>query len=453
MQNEINSGTLSTDLSTKKIISLLQNNVVTILFLVVVTFGIFATANFSPSSFTNEITSRFFRNGLLVLSLIIPVMAGLGLNFGIVVGALAGMLAIIFVRYHEIPGIGGLMLCFLLSTPVAVLFGFLTGKLYNKTKGQEMISSLIVGFFAQGLYLIIVLYVIGGIIPVAQNHPMILPTTGDRPVGVRSSFDMGLPLSEMRVIPEGTRDGMSRSLDGLWRVNIMHALIAFAAIMLIILITRRFFFIKNQAAIKTPAWMFFLRCAFYTALLGFGIYGSVSPGREISRLQQIPAITGLVILAVCLFITYFTKTKLGQDCRSVGQSQHIANAAGINVNRTRIVATIISTVLAAWGMIIFLQSMGTVSTYNAQQNIGLFSVAALLVGGASVAKAGVRNAMLGLVLFHAMFIVSPAIGRFLSNNELVGEYVRSFMVYAVIGLSLGLHVWKNLKASQEQNKL
>ena len=189
----------------------------------------------------------------------------------------------------------------------------------------------------------------------------------------------------------------------------------------------------------------------------FGIWQSISPGEEISQLLPIPAVSLLVIIGFCLFHTYFLRTKLGQDCRSVGQSQPIANASGINVDRTRIIATMISTVLAAWGMIVYLQDMGTVSAYTAQRQIGMFAVAALLVGGATAAKASAKNAVVGLILFHSMFIVSPGIGRLLpipsENAENVAEYIRTFMMYAVIGVSLGLHVWKVNKAAKDKSKL
>ena len=105
------------------------------------------------------------------------------------------------------------------------------------------------------------------------------------------------------------------------------------------------------------------------------------------------------------------------------------------------------------GMIIYLQDMGHVSTYTVQRNIGFFSVAAILVGGATVANASVKNAMLGLVLFHGMFAVSPAVGTFLFNDENAGEYMRTFMVYGVIGLSLGLYVWKGHKEAKAKERL
>ena len=56
----------------------------------------------------NEILTRLGRNSLLVLSLLIPIIAGLGLNFGIVIGAMAGQIALIVVTHHHL---GGLWAC------------------------------------------------------------------------------------------------------------------------------------------------------------------------------------------------------------------------------------------------------------------------------------------------------------------------------------------------------
>ena len=467
-----------------KILKLLTNNIVTVIFAVFVIAGFFASPAITTSGLINEVMSRFFRNGLLVVALIIPVMAGLGLNFGIVVGALAAVIAIIPVRYlatvpveemsafsaflHsflDFTGISGLLLCFLISLPIALLFGFLTGKLYNKTRGQEMIAGIIVSFFAEGLLLIFVLFVIGGIIPVAAAHPMIIPRAVDGVpvpgVGVRMAFEMGLHQSH----PVAARNpdhvpGLANALDFIWQIPFVTGLLIFAIGILAFTLIRRNMAKKNPA-IKIPSKpIFILRCAIWgvLALLALqallfpnGMFGL--PSSPLNSVNRVPVVTGLVIAAVCLFTLYFTRTKLGQDCRSVGQNQHISNAAGINVDRTRIIATMISTVLGAWGMIVFLQNMGHVNTYTAHRQIGMFSVAALLVGGATASKAGIKNAMFGLLLFHAMFVVSPGIGRLIFGDELVAEALRSFMVYGVIGLALGLHVWKTLKAARDKNRL
>ena len=468
----------------KKIRTFLMDKSVMLVFLGFVIFGFIVSDTFTPSSFTNDIMSRFFRNGVLVLALIIPVMAGLGLNFGIVVGALAGMLSIIFVRYHYLTfsGINGLLLCFVIATPIAIFFGYLTGKLYNKTRGQEMIASLIVSFFAEGLYMIFVLFVIGGIIPVRWGHRMINPVpAGERAIGVRGTFELGLPAEEMTGRGFANElPGMARALNNLWRVEFVYALAAISLLMFAFIVVRRIYMKKHPAiiAIKEPFWAFCVKLAICAAVMIFSIYSSgqiyywsnvlqntpdiarldLLPGItpfvvEISRIDRVPVATGLIIAAVGLFIVYFSKTKLGQDCRSVGQSQQIANVSGIDIDRTRIIATIMSTVLASWGMIIFLQDMGHVSTYTVHRNIGFFSVAAILVGGATVARASVKNAILGLILFHAMFIVSPAVGLYLFDDGNAGEYMRTFMVYGVIGVSLGLYVWKGHKAERDKERL
>ena len=47
-----------------------------------------------------------------------------------------------------------------------------------------------------------------------------------------------------------------------------------------------------------------------------------------------------------------------------------------------------------------------------------------------------------------MFILSPEIGKAVFGQAALGEYFRTFMVYGVIGLSLGLYVWRNNKKSE-----
>jgi len=438
--------------SNKKITNFLLDNIVTIVFIAFVLFGFYAADGLAPSTLINEILMRFFRNGLLVLSLIIPVMAGLGLNFGIVVGALAGVNALILTRYFEMAGMGGLMLTFLIALPLAMLFGYLTGKLYNKTRGQEMIAALIVSFFAEGVHLVFALFVIGGIIPVNPYHRMIIPGG----MGVRATFDMGQHPDLIRM-PELETAGMRLAMDWLWRINFLHAAIFVAAAMLVYLIIKRMLAKKNPAIVQTSPAIFFINCAVCLGFIAIAVFALAVPtsvvGLELANVNPIPGVTAIVIFGFCILTNYFTKTKLGQDCRSVGQSQHIAKVSGIDVDRTRIIATMISTVLAAWGMIIFLQEIGTVGTYTSHRMVGMFSVAAILVGGASTTRASVKNVIVGLILFHAMFVVSPAIGRYISDDEGVAEYLRTFMVYGVIGFSLGLYAWRMLKAARDKDAL
>jgi simple sugar transport system permease protein len=144
----------------------LVENMVPIIFVAFTLLGFIVSSGVPLSYFLTELSGRFFRNAFLVLSLVIPVVAGLGLNFGIVVGAISGQIALAIVRYfysvtaesigqnavNIFDGVPGIALCFAIALPIAVFFGWLTGKLYNKTRGQEMIASLIVSFFANGIY-------------------------------------------------------------------------------------------------------------------------------------------------------------------------------------------------------------------------------------------------------------------------------------------------------------
>ena len=408
-------------------------NIVTILFVAFTIFGFMVSTGVSIPYFFSELSSRIFRNSFLVLSLIIPVLAGLGLNFGIVIGAMSGQVAIALARYFDMGGISGLMFCFAVSFFVAALFGYFTGRLYNKTRGQEMIASLIVGFFANGIYQFLFLFVVGMVIPVPADHPMIKPDG----VGIRMTVDL-VPVKQ---------GGLKYALDSIYRIPFVYALLVVALGLLAVLVIRYWLNKRSGHGYKNSGSFLFVNGAMCLALAGVAVHAIVTKS-QLMMVRQVPVVTGLLIIGLCVFTVLIMKTKLGQDFRSVGQSQHTAEVSGINVDRTRIIATMISTVLAAWGQIIYLQNMGTLNTYNAHTQIGMFSVAALLVGGASTSRASITHAIFGTILFNAMFIMSPEIGQSLFGQAILGEYFRTFMVYGVIGMALGLHVWKANKKNK-----
>lgn len=412
------------------------DNIVTIIFVAFVLLGFLVAQQVSFHWFLTELSHRFYRNAFLVLSLIIPVIAGLGLNFGIVVGAISGQLAVALVRYYYLGGLGGLALCFLIALPIAVLFGWLTGLLYNKTRGQEMIASLIVGFFANGVYQFIMLFLVGAVIPVAEGHPMIMPNG----VGIRMTVDMDTlkyALENIYLAP----------FDITLQVSFEWMLVVMGGLALLYVLWSRFLR-KYKPGKSRPSWFRF--AAYLLGSLAVLILGlnTVLGNGLMDQVRDVPIATLLLILLLVLFTKWIMTTKLGQDFRSCGQNQYIAESNGINVNRIRIIATILSTVLAAWGQIIYLQNIGTLNTYGAHNQIGFFSVAAILVGGASVSKATVSQALIGTLLFNAMFIMSPEIGKAVFGQAILGEYFRTFMVYGVIGLALGLYVWKANKQNR-----
>ena len=179
------------------------------------------------------------------------------------------------------------------------------------------------------------------------------------------------------------------------------------------------------------------------------LFRSVPSINKTFAYATVPVVTFGVIGLLCLFNWFIMRTKLGQDFRTVGQSLHVANASGINVDKVRIKAIIISTVLGAWGQLIFLQNIGTLNTYGSHEQVGMFASAAILIGGASIVKATNAQALIGVILFHTLFIVSPQAGQRLFDNAQIGEYFRVFVAYAVICISLALYAFKSVKRKKK----
>ena len=356
-------------------LTFLADNAVPIVFIAISAVAI-PLSGFSASYLIQELLIRIGRNSFLILSLLIPIMAGMGLNFGMVLGAMAGQIGLILISDWAIVGIPGMALAMLVGTPIAILLGILCGNVLNRAKGQEMVTSYILGFFINGLYQLFVLYFMGWVIPIG-NPTLVL----SRGYGIRNAVSLL---------------GIRGVLDNL-----------------------------------IP---FSFQLPFFS--------GTV----------KVPVATLLLIAAFCLFIVWFRRTKLGQDMRAIGQDMAVADSAGIAVNRTRVIAIVISTVLACYGQIIFLQNMGTLNTYNSHDQAGMFSIAALLIGGASVSRASIANVFVGVVLFHLMFIVAPMAGKNLMGQAQIGEYFRVFVSYGIIAIALVLHAWKRNRDRAEARR-
>lgn len=343
--------------------SFVRNNTVPIMFVLICAVCI-PLSGFSTGYLLDEIVTRMGRNIFLILCLLIPILAGMGLNFGMTLGAMAGEIGLILVADWQIWGIPGVVLAMIISIPISAALGIFCGSLLNRAKGREMITSYIISFFINGLYQLVVLYMMGPIIPIKHSSIM-LP----RGYGIRNTVSLL---------------NMRQCIDNLLAVHI----------------------------------------------------GGV----------KIPVLTFLLIGVLCLFIIWFRKTKLGQDMRAVGQDMEVARDAGINVEKTRIISIVMSTVFAGLGMIIYLQNMGNLSTYNSHSQIGMFCIAALLVGGASVDKASIGNVFLGVILFHLMFIVAPLAGAQITGDSMIGEYFRVFISYGVITVALIMYETKKRQA-------
>lgn len=100
----------------------------------------------TPSSLFNDLVVRLILNSVLVISLIPMLNSGAGLNFGLPVGAVAGLLGMVIAADSGGRGLPGFLLSVALSVPFAVAFGTLYGIILNRVKGREEIAATFTGF-------------------------------------------------------------------------------------------------------------------------------------------------------------------------------------------------------------------------------------------------------------------------------------------------------------------
>lgn len=354
--------------------ALLRKSLVPLLFIIIIAIAI-PFAGFSTVHLVGEITARFARDTFLAVALIIPILAGMGINFAISLGAMAAQIGIILSQNWYFEGIPGMLMAALFGLPFAILLGWFAGSVMNKARGREMITSMILAFLISGIYQFIVLYVMGGLFPIT-NKAILL----SRGYGIRNSIPLDI----------------KHALDNVWNVKLQ------------------------------------------------------LPG--VMRPINLPLFTYIIIALACVFVVWFKKTKIGHDMRSIGQSQVVSGSAGMKVDRIRLQSIIISTVMAMFGQLIFLQNLGTMNTYNGTDQTSLFAAAAILVGGASVASATIPNILIGVILFHLMFIVMPNAGKAITGNPAIGEYFRSFISYGVVTIALVMHASSRKRQAEEDRK-
>ena len=279
------------------------------------------------------------------------IQSGCGLNFGIPVGLVAGMLGAVVSLEFGLVGLAGIVVAFLVGVFFAAIFGFFYGLLLNRVKGDEMIIATYVGF--SFVFLMNIMW-------------LILPFKS--------------PASVQGFKGEGLR--VTISVDGFWFHQISD-------------------FLKLKI---TEHW-------------------------------TIP--TGMILLfaVLSLLVWLFFRTKTGTAITAVGSNPDYARAAGVNIDKMRIISVMLSTMIAAIGMIVYEQSFGFIQMYNSPLAFAFPSVAAVLLGGASVNKANIPNVIIGTILFQGILTMTPSVINSAINID-VSEIIRivvsnGMIVYAL----------------------
>ncbi len=293
---------------------------------------LFILAPIVGADFATQITNvvnRFSWNAILVLAMVPMVHSGCGLNFGLPLGLLAGLLGATL--SIECGFTGGLcfVMAIVISTPFALLFGVGYGALLNRIKGGEMMVATYVGFSSVALMCIMWL-----LLPY-HNPSIVWAYTGK---GLRNIF----------------------SLDG-----------------------------------------------FYDQILAKVLRIDLKPLLGINLVIPTGSLICFVLLALAMLV--FLHTKTGTAMTAVGSNPAFARASGISINRMRTLSVILSTWLGAVGILVYQQGFGFVQLYMAPFNMTIPTVAALLIGGASVNKASIANVVIGTILFQGMVTMTPTI--------------------------------------------
>ena len=299
-----------------------------------------------PTQISN-IINRFSWNGILVLAMVPMVHSGCGLNFGLPLGIISGLLGATLSIEFGFTGRLSFLMAILSATPFALVFGTIYGWLLNKIKGGEMMIATYVGFSSVSMMCMMWL-----LLPYHSPN-MVWGLSGK---GLRTTISL-----------EGYYD---KALAGIAQINI------------------------GRISIPTGTLLFF-------ALLAFGIWA-------------------------------FLHTKTGTAMTAVGSNPAFAKAAGINVDKIRMLSVVMSTWLAAIGILVYEQGFGFIQLYMAPFYMALPAVSAILIGGATVNKATIMNVIVGTVLFQGIVTMTPTV----MNNMIHMDMSEVIRIIASMGMIL-----------------
>lgn len=299
----------------------------------------------------NDVLVRFGMNGIMVLSMVPMIQSGCGLNFGIPVGLISGMMGAVVSLEFNFVGFKGIAVAILVGLALAAVLGYLYGVLLNRVKGDEMIIATYVGF--SFVFLMNIMW-------------LILPFKN--------------PASVLGFKGQGLR--VTISIEEYW-----------------------FHILSDVMKIN------------------------------VSKHLIIP--TGMIVffILMALIVWGFFKTKVGTAITAVGSNPDYARASGISIDKMRIVSVMLSTMIAAVGMVVYEQSFGFVQMYNAPQAFVLATVAAILLGGASVNKATITNVVIGTILYQGILTMTPSVINSAINID-VSEIIRIIVSNGLIVYAL-----------------
>jgi len=138
--------------------------------------------------------------------------------------------------------------------------------------------------------------------------------------------------------------------------------------------------------------------------------GVLNIGMPFSGGEFVVPLGEIFFFAMLGFLVWgFFKTRSGLAMKAVGSNMEFAHSNGISIDKVRTKSVIMSTVLAAFGIIVYQQSFGFIQLYLAPFYMAFPAVASILIGGASVNKATITNVIIGTFLFQGILTMTPSV--------------------------------------------
>lgn len=166
----------------------------------------------SLSYLLSDALVRLVMNGVLVLSLLPMLNAGIGINYGLPVAITAGLIGLCLAVNCRITGLAGFAASLVFSIPPAMLIGYGYGRILNCVKGKEEITATFIGFSFVPL-----MNFFWAVAPFS-NPAMLWPIGGK---GLRPTI--------------GLRDYFAQALNRLWQVDFSGLIIPVGMLLFFIL--------------------------------------------------------------------------------------------------------------------------------------------------------------------------------------------------------------------------
>lgn len=136
---------------------------------------------------------------------------------------------------------------------------------------------------------------------------------------------------------------------------------------------------------------------------------------------------GIIAAAIMLFF----KSRAGNLMLAVGENEEFCNFSGVNINKVRIIAVIMSTVIGAIGICVYAQTYGFVELYGSSGGFSFPAVSSILIGGCFGKRANIFHAILGTYLYQTIYLMSAPIANMLLIPQMA-EILRMIITNSII---------------------